>query len=169
MPKYPTNKPQGFPLEQKTVKHNRPIVFDSDLLFSEAYHSLNNPGKLMLAHFYMKRVMKQIGGKRSKQWIITNNGQIVFTYDDGLNRGITKTMFVRGLDSLINHGFIEIAKHGGGMLKSYSKYSIIDEWQSFGTDKFKIKKRPKDTRKLGWKSGGDNINSKQKLSIVSNT
>lgn len=157
MPKYPTKKPHKFPLDKKvTGNYNRPIVFDSDLLFSKAYHDLSNSGKLLLAHFYTKRKLKKVGGKRSKEWVVLNKNELVFPYDDALERGITKPMFSRGLDSLLECGFIRIVKQGGGMLKDFSVYGLIDEWEKYGTDEFKFVPRAKDTRKLGFKKGVGN-------------
>ena len=96
--------------------------------------------------------MKKFRSRRSDSWQITNNGEIVFTYNEAEKLGFTRPKFKRALDQLIEYGFIDIEYHGGGMMKDFSKYAISDRWKLFGTDEFIKKIRPKDTRGLGFKS-----------------
>ena len=39
------------------------------------------------------------------------------------------------------------------MMKDPSTYSISEKWNNYGTDKFKVAPRKRDTRKLGFASG----------------
>lgn len=99
----------------------------------------------------MKRQVKKIKSYRSENWQIVNNGEIVFTYSEALEKGFTRPKFKRALDQLIELGFIDITHHGGGMNKDFSKYSISNRWKDYGTEDFIIKTRPKDLRGLGFK------------------
>jgi hypothetical protein len=58
--------------------------------------------------------------------------------------------FARAIDQLVKVGFIEVAHHGGGMLKDSSKYAISERWRNYGQEQFIEKSRKKDSRKLGF-------------------
>ncbi len=66
--------------------------------------------------------------------------------------GFTKPRFQRALDELIKFGFIDINHHGGGLNHDYSTYFVSERWKLYGTQEFKKKTRPKDTRQLGFAS-----------------
>jgi len=97
--------------------------------------------------------MKKVGRKGKEKWLIENNGEIVFTYTEALNKyGITKPRFQRALDGLVEKGFIDITHHGGGVKGDFSTYAISERWRDYGTEKFVFKTRPRDTRELGFTS-----------------
>jgi len=50
----------------------------------------------------------------------------------------------------MEHGFIEIAHLGGGLIGDCTRYSISERWRKYGTDSFVRKKSPKDTRGFGF-------------------
>jgi hypothetical protein len=86
-----------------------------------------------------------------KGFQIINNGEIIFTYDEAINKfGIPRSIFSRTIDQLVNLGFIDISHHGGGLLKDCSKYAISERWRDYGKEEFINKPRKKDTRKLGF-------------------
>lgn len=103
------------------------------LLTSQAYAELRGKAYLALAHFYLKRQMK----KQGSTWIVVNNGEIVFTYNEAEKLGLSRDQFKRCLNELIDKGFIDRAYIGGGLHGDTSKYAISDRWEKYGTDDFK--------------------------------
>lgn len=83
---------------------------------------------------------------------MSNNGEIIFTYTEAKNKyKITFPRFQRALDDLIEHGFIDIKHHGGGLNGDTTKYAISERYKEWGTDSFKKIVRQKDMRGLGFK------------------
>jgi hypothetical protein len=103
---------------------------------------------------------------REKEWQITNNGKIKFTYDEALDRwGISEGRFKRAINELIKVGLIDITKTGFGLQKDKTLYVISERWQKYGTDEFVCIERPKRKQKLGFKKGntyGRNCRPKKK-------
>jgi hypothetical protein len=119
------------------------ITLETELLKSEVYRSLSGTQKNMLNDFLMKRKLS----KHKGTWQIVNNGDIVYTYDEGKRNGITRSNFMKCLDALIETGFIDVYHSGhGGKKGDVSLYWISDRWKKFGTPEFVVKKRPKDSR-----------------------
>ena len=89
--------------------------------------------------------------------------------------GIARSTFRNSIDQLVKLGFIDIAHHGGGMMKDCSKYGISERWKDYGKDVFIEKSRKKDSRKLGFtkdnweKQTGRKRKNKSKISITDNT
>ena len=125
------------------------VVIDQELLKSNAFRSLNGTAKTVYLDFLMKRKMKQVkmaGG--IKVPMILNNGQLQYSYQEALQRGITKPAFVRSIDTLIAHGLIDISRPGsGGKQRDVSLYGISERWRKYGTPEFNPgKARVKDIR-----------------------
>ena len=142
-----------------------------------AFRKLNPSSTFVLFEFLYRRKVTQVPTKvgRGKEWIISNNGEIFFTYDEAENNfGIPRSTFRRAIDQLVDLGFIDITHHGGGMMKDASKYAISERWEEYGKKEFLKKTRPKDTRGLGFtkenweKTAGKNRPIK-KVSIIPDT
>ena len=142
-----------------------------------AFRKLNPSSTFVLFEFLYRRKVTQVPTKvgRGKEWIISNNGEIFFTYDEAKNNfGIPRSTFRRAIDQLVDLGFIDITHHGGGMMKDASKYAISERWEEYGKKEFLKKTRPKDTRGLGFtkenweKTAGKNRPIK-KVSIIPDT
>jgi len=104
--------------------------------------------KVLLLFLY-RRQWKQAG--RKGKWYTTNNGEIVFPYKEAKKRfKIPKSSFARAIDKLMEHGFIDIAHLGGGLIGDCTRYSISNRWRNYDTDRFIQTKRPKDTRGFGF-------------------
>ena len=115
---------------------------------SPAFRKLTASSIFILLEFYSRRQVAKIP-RRGYQ--ISNNGEILFTYAEAQNKfGISRSTFRRAIDQLVNLGFIEIAHHGGGMMKDCSKYGISERWRDYGREEYIKKSRKKDTRKLGF-------------------
>lgn len=161
------------------MKASNVMVIPRRMHRSPAFRKLSATSTFVLFEFLYRRKMTQIPAKsgRSKEWVISNNGELIFTYAEAeKNFNISRSTFCRSIDQLVQLGFIDIAHHGGGMMKDCSKYGISDRWESYGKKEFIDKKRPKDTRELGFKSGdkwektaGRKRKDKTKTSITCDT
>ena len=129
------------------------IVLGADLVVSRAFLELTGVAPHVLLLFLKRRQMVKLGRKQGKeQWVIGNNGEIVFPYAEAENKfGITRPRFQRAIDQLVEKGFLDIKHAGGGLMKDTSKYSISERWQDYGTDSFIQRNRKKDVRGLGFK------------------
>ena len=129
------------------------IVFERQLLNSSAFIKLPGTASKVLFWFLARRQYVSGKVKGSKEWTNYNNGEIVFSYAEAIDKDkfkLTRPRFRRALDNLIKFGFIDINHHGGGMAKDMTTYYISDRWRDYGTPDFKEKSRRKDTRKLGY-------------------
>lgn len=127
------------------------ILVERVMIKSPVFQSLSGTSKTVLMLFLYRRKYSKVGRRGRGKWIFANNGEIIFTYQEALNKwGITKPRFSRALDELIEKGFIDINHLGGGMVKDASTYYISQRWGKYGTDQFIPKSRPKDTRRLGF-------------------
>lgn len=125
------------------------IVVQRDLLKSEVFRKLNGTAKTVYFDFLMKCKVKSraAASGRKKERVILNNGQIQYSYSEAEKKGILSGSFMRAIDTLIEHGFIDISHSGnGGKKGDMNLYSISDRFEKWGTDIFVLATRPKDTR-----------------------
>jgi len=102
---------------------------------------------------------------REKEWRITNNGEIQFTYAEAEAKyGISTGKFTRAIDELIRVGLIDIAKTGMGLHKDVTLYAISNRWEKFDTDEFIVMKRPKRKQQFGF--AGKRSKQKQRSQIA---
>ena len=128
----------------------------SDVMFiqkrmhrSPAFRKLTASSILVLLEFLSRRQMVKIG--RRDRWVTKNNGEIVLTYTEITAKfRIARSTFRNSIDQLVKLGFIDIAHHGGGMMKDSSQYGISERWRDYGKEEFIEKSRKKDNRKLGY-------------------
>ena len=114
-----------------------------------AYRKLTKSSIFILMEFMYRRKVTKAG--RDGGFVITNNGELIFPYAEAEKKfNIPRSTFRNCIDQLVKLGFIDIAHHGGGMLKDCSKYGISERWKEYGKEKFIEKSRQKDTRKLGF-------------------
>ncbi len=126
------------------------IFLGRDLLKSNLFRGLGKTAKNIYFDFRMKCRVKKLKARpgRKAEWVILNNGDLVYTYEEAGRKGITRSAFVRAIDSLIEAGFIDLVHVGsGGRKGDVSRYGISDRWKQWGTSDFVEVKRPKDTRK----------------------
>ena len=130
----------------------RNIVIDAGLVSSKAFLNLTGIAPQVYLLFLKRRRMVKLGKAGKEKWVVENDGEIVFPYAEAEDKfGISRPRFQRAIDQLVEHGFIDIAHPGGGMMKDVSKYAISTRWMDYGTNNFIQKHRPKDTRGLGFK------------------
>ena len=151
-------------MKSKPTKASNVIWIPRRMHRSPAFRKLTAIQIFILIEFLYRRKLVQIG--RRNEWVIENNGEIIFTYSEANEKfKISRSTFQRAIDHLVNLGFIEITYHGGGMLKDYSKYGISEGWMKYGKEEFIGKSRQKDTRKLGFtkKNWEERTGRKRKL------
>lgn len=136
--------------------HDRPIVIERRLLESKAYRDLSTPtAYVVFGIFYTKRQMEKQGRRGKEHWIVANNGEIVFTYQEAKTKhGISCGTFRKAIDELRSKGFIDIAESGVGLHKSANLYSISERWRLYGTEYYrKPKPRSRTPINKGFQKG----------------
>jgi len=131
------------------------IWFDKNLLRSQVFRSLGKWSLLAYLDFLRRRQMEAVKrSKRSDDWVIKNNGEIVYPYSEAEKKGIGRREFRNAIDELIEKGFLDIAHQGsGGRSGDMTRYFIDDRWKDHGTPSFRPARKPrrKDTRNgRGW-------------------
>ncbi|MFC1551158.1 hypothetical protein ACFL6P_01205 [Candidatus Latescibacterota bacterium] len=112
----------------------------------KAYWELNGSAIRVLEIFYLKRqlhdkaTIERAKISRDSVEMIRNNGNIIFTYDEAKGYGLSKGVFNRSIDKLIEVGFLDVAKIGGNRMPN--KYALSDRWMKFGTPNYEVKIRP---------------------------
>ena len=116
-----------------------------DLIESDAFLNLSGKAAMFcLIRFHQKAYKKNVTPKRggSKKQLVTNNGEIIFTYAEAKELGIQSSQtFYRAIRELVeNKGFIDVSEPGNWYLKQPTKFSISYRWQNYGTNEYKQKK-----------------------------
>lgn len=97
---------------------------------------------------------------------ILNNGQIVFTYAEAKEYGISESTFARTLKKFVELGFIDVATQGNTFTDTPSYYSISDRWKKYDQPDFKkIKKKRALPPGLGFQKGNQH-NPKTKATVT---
>lgn len=119
-----------------------------DLLSSTAYFALSGVAPQVLTIFHCKLIKKRISKRaRKSEYIVLNAKNLFFTYAEAKSKyGLTKPRFTRAIDQLVEKGFIDIVRQGGGLEGDYSVYAISNRWEKYGTIGFKEAKRKKGRR-----------------------
>lgn len=104
------------------------IWFDKDLLRSSAFRSLSKWSLIVYLDFLRKRQMEPVRrAKRSDDWIIKNNGDIVYPYSEAEVKGIGRREFRNAIDELVEKDFLDIAHQGsGGRSGDMTRYFVDD-------------------------------------------
>ncbi len=135
---------------------SKPIWIPKQLLKSSAFLALRTPtAHKVLAIFWTKRQMSQVGRRGKERWEVTNNGEIEFTYREAKTKyGILQGAFRDAIDELRDKGFLDIAESGAGLYKSANRYTMSERWRLYGTPDYeKPKPRPKGPMNKGFRKG----------------
>lgn len=125
-------------------KRPGPVVISRELLLSPAYFDLGAKACQVLGVFFCKRKMANVPNGKRKEWMCTNNGEIVFTYDEAEGKyQISRQAFSRALGELIEHGFLDIEVPGIGIGSAPTLYALSDRWTEWGKEGFVTKTRIK--------------------------
>lgn len=122
---------------------NRSYIFlEPSLIESPAYRMLSGKAAVTcLLRFHQKAFRKNMTKKKKgmKEMVITNQGQIVFTYSEAKELGLNSSRtFYKALHELIEEkGFIDMADRGNWYSGQPTKFSISERWKKFGTPDYK--------------------------------
>ncbi len=152
----------------RETKWDRMFV-SKKLITSEAFRSLRTATACQVYMIFRSKCrMEKVQARpmsRDKEWHITNNGEIQFSYIEAKGEwGISGGKFTRAIDDLVRVGLIDIAKTGFGLQRDVNLYAISYRWEKFGTDEFVVQKRPKRMQNIGFAKGnsyGRNSGKKQ--------
>ena len=102
---------------------------------------------VVLIRFHQKAYKKRKDGRKRglKDLIVTNNGEIIFTYAEAKELGIKSSQtFYKVIKELVEDlGFIDIAHRGNYYQNEPSKYSISGRWKRYKTDDYEKVKIPR--------------------------
>lgn len=120
-------------------------MLEADLIESKAFLELSGKAAIIaLIRFHQKAHRKNKTSKKKgmKDMIITNQGEIVFTYAEARELGINSTRtFYKVLHELVEEkGFIDIAEQGNWYSRQPTKFSISERWKKFGTPDYQPRK-----------------------------
>jgi hypothetical protein len=104
-------------------------MFDPVIIESDAFLNLSGKAAMRcLIRFHQKAHRKNISTRKRglKHLIITNNGEIIFTYGEARELGIkSPDTFKKVIRELVeDKGFIDVAESGHWYEKKPTKYSI---------------------------------------------
>ena len=137
---------------KKKPSHSDTITIDRALFKSNAWLSLTGIAPQILTLFLLRRQMVQANRKKGRNnWVCTNNGELVFTYVDAKEKyGILQSRFIRAIDDLIDHGFLDIATPANSLIKQPTKYGLSERWKKYDTPEFKEVSRAKRNITIGF-------------------
>ena len=128
-------------MQVRKARGGKGTYLEAELINSPAFRSL---GQKAIHVYFDFRLRMQIHKKnRNSDPVITNNGEIVYTYIEAEKRGVSRPSFQRAIDQLIEYGFIYVAETGAGLFRSATLYGMSDQWKKWGTPSFKITPRPR--------------------------
>jgi hypothetical protein len=118
---------------------------EGELIHSYAFRDLSQTALFIYIHFVSRLIKESKGKGHNKKWSYPNSKELVFSYKEAKERfGLTQPRFTRGIDDLIEHGFVDIIKNGNGTVQGdVTIYGISDRWRKYGTPEFQAKPRLK--------------------------
>ena len=120
------------------------IVMERKLLSSKAYLWLTGCAPQVYGLFRLRCQPERTGREGRKEWVIANNGRLVFTYQEAKEKwGFKSGRFRDAVDELIEHGLLDIAEPGDtvGARRRPTLYAISNRWERYGQADFEEKPR----------------------------
>lgn len=118
--------------DKNKYRIRRDVYVSWEILESKAFRQLSATAIRILLRFLQKRTWITMRKKT-----IYENGGLVLTYTEAQEMGISTSQFSNILRKLIEVGFIDMEHQGGGLGRDYSRYTISNRWENYGTDTFK--------------------------------
>ncbi len=118
--------------DKNKYRIRRDVYVSWEILESEAFKQLSATAIRVLLKFLQKRTWIKM-----RKNTIYENGNLVFTYTEAGEIGISRSMFNNILHKLIEVGFIDMEHQGGGLGRDYSRFAFSNRWENYGTDAFK--------------------------------
>lgn len=119
-------------------------MIKNNLLDHEAFKYITYAPAVKTLIWFMAKIRyeKKRGKDKHKELNIINNGDISFTYREAKWRGLSNQQFSKSLKILHALGFIDITKHGSGLMGDYSCYALSNRWRKYGKPDFERKEFP---------------------------
>lgn len=156
---------------ETTVQPNDRLVSSKKMIRSKAFIKLTSAAKQILLELYMR--LKLDSDKPRKNWkdnlrfYAKNNGELKMSYKSIHEQfGYSTATISKAIDRLVANGFIEIAELGNGVKRQSHKIALINNWQEYGTEKFR-KGKGKSDRPIN--GGFKKKNKGQNLTTTSET
>lgn len=129
------------------------IMIPTSMLYSEAWQGLTSTAKdfyLLLrgeARYYSNKNSKKTAPQgRTSMPVIKNNGELRLTYRQAQqNLHKSSRSIADAVDSLLERGFLDIARPGGGRADLETLYALSDRWKRYGAADF-VPAPPRPTR-----------------------
>ena len=133
---------------------NEVIIVEQAMLRSPAWHKLNGTAKDFYFALRMRCQLEDVKRNQKREVSpipgkdIVNNGELVFPYRQAMKElEVRSEATIRSaLDQLIDTGFVQVSEPGGPD-RTPSRYSLVRDWELYGTESFKPFKRHK---RQGW-------------------
>ncbi len=115
---------------------------ESSLIESEAFRNLSGKAAIVfLIRFHQKAFRKTLKKKSKvfKNYLISNNGKIIFTEAEAIELGFTSSSTYQVIikELVTEKGFIDIAEPANWYSKQPAKFSISERWRKYGTPEYK--------------------------------
>ena len=129
--------------KKKKFKLNRKVWMEPQMMESAAFRSLSSKAMWVLLRFLQKRTWEDTKTSSRRKKRIYHDEDLVLTYSEAIEFGISRAQFHRILKLLVAKGFIDVQHQGGCYGRDYSRYKLVDRWKKYGTSEFaeKTKKR----------------------------
>ncbi len=155
----------------KSMKAEK-MYISKELVKSKAWLSLKTAATCQVYLLFLTKCVIEkstLSAKHRKNvWVITNNGEIQFSYKEALDKYDLKAGRFKGaIDALVEAGFIDIEHSGFGLQKDVSRYAISDRWKAYGTDDFIKAERQKRQCQLGFTKGNQLGRNSMKIKSTS--
>jgi hypothetical protein len=140
---------KGGSQKKKRKFRNRSFaMLEADLIESDAFRDLSGKwAVVVLIRFHQKAHRKNPSRRQQAlhRYIITNNGEIVFTYGEAKELGIkSDRTYHKVIRELVeDKGFIDIAEFGNWYQQKPTKFAISSRWKRYGTPDYKPEKIPR--------------------------
>ena len=123
---------------KRKFKNRSFCMLEPALIESDAFLELSGKAALVcLIRFHQKAYKKRMSKKKRgmKDLVITNNGEIIFTYGEARELGMKSSeTFKRVIRELVeDKGFIDVSENGNWYLKQPTKFAISERWKRYGT------------------------------------
>jgi hypothetical protein len=126
--------------KKRKYRNRSYCMLEPALIESQAFRDLSGKSAmLILIRFHQKAYKRRKNGKKRglKNLIVTNNGEIIFTYGEAKELGIKSSQtFYRCIRELVDKGFIDIEHRGHYINSDPNRYAISERWKRYGTPQY---------------------------------
>jgi len=118
------------------------------MVYSKAYQDLNAPTLKMLSYLLLQLRWSKIKQGGKNVYLISNKDKIKMLYStfEAKPFNMTAKTITRGIDSLLEHGFLEIVMQGGKVKGHQSVYGYSEMWEGWVPGETCSKRRPYSKR-----------------------